>query len=132
MEFEGLSGNGASVARLALSGAERGRDARAVDRLTGTAGKDDVGKAAKEFEAVFTRMLLAQAIPEEGGGLFGEGPAAGIVRGLFVDRMGEGLAGRRALGIAEIVERSLERERLSTADGMSQTPDTSRQSITGA
>jgi Rod binding domain-containing protein len=132
MEIEGLAANGGAVARMALSGAERGRDSRAIDALAGADGKGDLRKAATEFEAVFLRMLLAQAMPEDGGGLFGEGPAAGIVRGLFVDKMGEGLAGRRALGIADLVERSLERERLSTADGMRQPPIAGRQSITGA
>ncbi len=63
-------------------------------------------RAAEQFEAIFIRLLLDKMLPEESG-LFGSGAGAGIVRGMFVDQVGAGLAGRRSLGIADVVERSL-------------------------
>jgi Rod binding domain-containing protein len=71
---------------------------------------DTVRQTARDFEGIFLRMLLDRMLPEDGGGLFGEGPAAGIVRGMFVDGIGASLAGRRALGIADLIEKDLTRE----------------------
>lgn len=75
-----------------------------------SAGREELSKTAAEFEAIFIRMLLGTMLPEDGGGLFGEGPSAGMVRSLFVDQVGATLAGRRDFGIADLVERSLEKD----------------------
>src|SRR6185369_11422478 len=71
---------------------------------------DRARRTARDFEGVFLRMLLDRMLPEDGGGLFGGGPAAGIVRGMFVEKIGASLAARRALGIADLIETNLMRE----------------------
>jgi flagellar protein FlgJ len=70
---------------------------------------EELRRAARDFEAVFLRMLLGTMLPEDGGGLFGEGPSAGVVRGMFVDQIADGLADRRSLGIADLVEKTMNR-----------------------
>jgi Rod binding domain-containing protein len=105
---------------MPLSGGAAARDAAlSVARLPEApapagGGKDgEVERArrtARDFEGIFLRMLLDRMLPDDGGGLFGGGPAAGIVRGMFVDGIGANLAERRALGIADLIERNLMRE----------------------
>ena len=70
-------------------------------------------RAAEGFEALFLRLLLVRMLPEGDGGLFGGGPAAGVVRGLFVDEVGSSLARTRSLGIADLIERNMKREALA-------------------
>jgi len=115
-----LAGDTLAV-RAALEGAARDRETRAISALTGrrsqvSGGQEapavpgrsraDLTRAANEFEGTFIRMLLSEMLPEEGS-LFGSGPSGGIVRGMFVDSVGSSLAGRRALGIADMVERCM-------------------------
>lgn len=77
-----------------------------VPSTSGRAGESK--KVGVEFEAVFARFLLEKAMPEDGGGLFGSGREAGFARGLFVDSVGDSIARRRALGIADVVEKALD------------------------
>jgi Rod binding domain-containing protein len=99
--------------------------ARAAGLLDGTAlpagslrtaasKDDDIRRTATEFEAVFLRQILASMLPEDGGSLFGGGPAGGTIRGMFVERIGNALAARRPLGVAELVEQTLRREASAT------------------
>jgi len=101
------------ASRTALDAASTGRAARAAGAAGAAAGSGadgELGRAATEMEGVFLRMLLGSMMPEDGGGLFGSGPAAGIVREMFVGAVGDGLARRRALGIADLVEKSMKME----------------------
>jgi peptidoglycan hydrolase FlgJ len=92
----------------------------------------EIHRAARDFEAVFLRMLLGAMLPEEGGGIFGEGPSAGVVRGMFVDQVGDGLAERRALGIADLVERSMKRESAGEPSRQDAVPAPARTNSAGA
>jgi Rod binding domain-containing protein len=97
-------------AERALPAAERSPPAAGSPREAGKEENPELRRAAQEFEGVFLRMLLATMLPDDGGGLFGEGPGAGIVRGMFVDQVGASLSQRRALGVADLIERDLARE----------------------
>ncbi len=96
---------------------------------------EDLRRAARDFEAVFLRMILSSMVPEDGGGLFGEGPSAGVVRGLFVDQVGGSLAERRSLGIADLIERTMDRDhavpggRSETAPGAARPPAAGANSV---
>lgn len=106
-----------------------------LGRLAAAGNSQDDGKihrAARDFEAVFLRMLLSTMLPEDGGGLFGEGPSAGVVRGMFVDQIGDGLADRRALGIADLVERSMKRDSVEEPGRPDAAPAPAQASSAGA
>ena len=75
-------------------------------------------KAAEGVEGMFLRMLLDQMLPKEAGGLFGSGPASGMIRGLFLDGVGTALARGRALGIADLVEKTLARDAIADAKAL--------------
>jgi len=66
-------------------------------------------QVASRFEGVFLKILMKQMLPRNGGGFFGSGPSSDLIQGLFVDQFGEALSGQRPLGIADVLERSFER-----------------------
>ncbi len=66
-------------------------------------------RAARDFEAVFVRMMLETMLQGESDSFFGAGPSAGVVRNLFLDQVGSAVAGRKAFGIASLVEKSMAR-----------------------
>jgi Rod binding domain-containing protein len=111
---------GAGAGRLLGGSSAAGEAATALARLpalpeaaqaagTTPLDKPALGRAAQEFEGVFLRMLLQVMLPEDGGGLFGSGPAAGVVRGMFVDQVGDALSRQRSLGLADLVEGDMAR-----------------------
>ncbi len=112
----GPAGDEAAVTAKVLGG----RALRGASSLERGALAPELEKAAGEFEGIFLRMLLGKMLSEESG-LFGSGPSAGIVKGMFVDQVGAGLAQRRSLGIADLVLRSMERD-AAPADGPSGVP----------
>ena len=72
------------------------------------ASKEEIRRVAEGFEEIFLRLLLSLSLPEGDGGFFGTGPGSGVVRGMFVEQVGGSMAARRSLGIADLVERSLQ------------------------
>lgn len=93
------------VARIS---AGANRLSEASERLTRAAkgGPEELRKSAEEFEAMFLSQMLAPMFENLGeGSLFGDGPGAGIYRGMLVEEYGKAVAKSGGLGIADAVQR---------------------------
>jgi len=66
-------------------------------------------RAARDFEAVFVRMILEATLQGETTSFFGAGASAGVMRNLFLDQIGSAVAARKPFGIASLVEKSMAR-----------------------
>ena len=79
-----------------------------LDRLTRMGDDDEaLRETAQKLEGVFVSMLTKTLRESMSGeGLFGGGPGADVYSGLFDQMMGDQIASRRGLGIAEMVVRS--------------------------
>jgi Rod binding domain-containing protein len=72
----------------------------------GGTDKERLGQAAEKLEGVFVSMLvetMRKTMSEDG--LFGDMPGADVYEGFFDRMMGESIAERGGLGIAEMVVR---------------------------
>lgn len=106
------------AARAALGGAAAGRAKELADELRQSAGvaapsaSDPRGAkaAAQKLEAVFATLLVKEMRATQSGGIFGEGTSGDVYGGWFDQYVGDVLAQRRALHLAESIERSLARK----------------------
>ncbi len=75
------------------------------------AGRERLAQAARQFEAIFVRQVLAEARKSHfGGGLFGDsGPdsAIGTFRAMQDDHVADLAADRGAFGLAKMIEAQL-------------------------
>lgn len=83
-----------------------------IEHMKPVAGKDaDESKlrgAAREFEAIFIRKLLAtMRTPLNGEGMFGSGPEAEIYGDMFDNALAEVMSSRGVLGMGERLYRTL-------------------------
>lgn len=70
--------------------------------------KEDVRKAAEEFESVFISQMLGHMFKDIGTDpMFGGGQAEGIYRDLLVDEYGKTMTRAGGIGIADTIERQL-------------------------
>lgn len=67
---------------------------------------EPVADIAREFEALFIKTLLDEALPEDFAGMGGSGQAE-QVRGLWVRELADSLAAGRGLGVAQMLQPAL-------------------------
>ncbi len=86
--------------------AEQARRAAGVD---GPSADDPRGQhaAAQKLEAVFATLLVKEMRSQQSGGMFGEGTSGDVYGGWFDQYVGEVLARRGALHLAQSIDRSL-------------------------
>jgi len=90
------------LAAQALAGAERSRALEAQPANT-----QQAHSAARRLEGLFATLLVKEMRSPHSSGLFGEGTSADVYGGWFDQYMGEALAKRGDLHLAESIERSL-------------------------
>jgi Rod binding domain-containing protein len=104
----------AQIAARAFAAADPGRDATQLlkQARADAASPDKAAQthdAAKRLEAVFSTMLIKELRGPQSA-LFGEGTSADVYGGWFDQYLGEVLAKRGALHLADSIEHSLARK----------------------
>jgi Rod binding domain-containing protein len=92
----------ALLAAHALAGAD---PARGLDEQP--ANTEQAHSAARRLEGLFATLLVKEMRSPHSSGLFGEGTSADVYGGWFDQYMGEVLAKRGDLHLAQSIERSL-------------------------
>lgn len=78
---------------------------------------DDVKKAAKQFEAILVRQLLAPAVePMMKGSFGGAGPGSGVYGYMLTDVLANSVSQGGGLGLAAIIESQLSPRADSSAE----------------
>lgn len=80
-----------------------------ISRIEG-GGEMSADVAAKEMEALFATMLVAELRKGMGEGFFGSGPGADTFNGWFDEQLGASVASRGSLGLGDQVRESIIRE----------------------
>jgi Rod binding domain-containing protein len=99
-------------------------DETRLDGLRKAAEKGDTGETSRQFETLFSVMLvreLRRSMPESP---FGEGAGADVYEGWFDEHLGNSLAQRDSLGLAGMVKAAIGRAQsaLDAAQGNGPSP----------
>ena len=88
-----------------------------LDRARG----EDADAAAKQLEGLFATMLVREmrrALPEDGGGFFGEGSHSEVYEGWLDEHVGNVLARDGALGLAGMIKTNLGLKSAQASEGV--------------
>jgi Rod binding domain-containing protein len=88
---------------------------RRLDAAKSAASSGDVERAAEQFQSLLGAQLFREMRRGVEGGFFGEGSGAGVYEGWLDERIGEALAKRDALGLAQAIRASLGRKQAESS-----------------
>jgi len=113
-----IQDTGALIAARTFAAADPGRDAQKLLKEARSDASNpkkaaEARLAAKKLEAVFSTMLVKEMRGTQGSSMFGEGTSSDVYGGWFDQYMGEVLAKRGALGLANSIEHSLAKKDLA-------------------
>ncbi|MEM9800488.1 MAG: rod-binding protein [Planctomycetota bacterium] len=81
-----------------------------VSRLQRASGDSKPDVAAREMEALFATLLVAEMRKGLGEGFFGSGPGADTFAGWFDEELGGAIAANGAIGVGEQVREAMLRQ----------------------
>lgn len=99
-----------SFEKAAATSARLDRFAGRVSRMARSADDTAPEVAAREMEALFATMLVAELRKGLGEGFFGDGAGADTFNGWFDEQIGTSIASRGSLGLADQIRESIIRE----------------------
>jgi Rod binding domain-containing protein len=104
---------GRATCALAPSGPDEAR----LEAARRAADRGDAAETARQFEELFSVLLVRELRRCMPAGPFGEGPGADVYEGWFDEHLGGALAERDALGIAGMIKASIQRTQAAREPG---------------
>lgn len=80
-----------------------------LSRMEKQPKSEQIARAAEQFEGIFIRQILDEALKPMSEGLFGgDMPGKGIYQSLMVDSLADGISKGGGLGLSHIIQLSMQ------------------------